>query len=113
MRLTLCTATLRNLCPSAELTVVRRISLDQRLPLSRGELDVADPKAHRRFRDANSACDLVDRSTLLAPEVPSQLPLACFHFGKHTAAHGRKSARPGSNRRDDLGRVACYHYTTG
>ena len=24
-----------------------------------------------------------------------------------------ESARPGSNRRDDLGRVACYHYTTG
>jgi hypothetical protein len=31
----------------------------------------------------------------------------------HTALLGRESARPGSNRCDDLGRVACYHYTTG
>src|SRR5206468_8712199 len=53
--------------------------------------------AHRRFRHANSACDLVDRSTLLAPQVPSQLPLTCFHFGKHTAAFGCERA-PGRAR---------------
>jgi hypothetical protein len=37
-----------------------------------------------------------------------------FSFWKtYKNARKVKSARPGSNRRDDLGRVACYHYTTG
>ena len=81
--------------------------------LLRGQVDVAYPVTDRRLRNADPLGDLFDRSPFVAAQRASSFPLVCFHNGKHNETVGRKSARPGSNRRDDLGRVACYHYTTG
>jgi hypothetical protein len=43
------------------------------------EIDVTDPDAHRRNRDAHPARDHFDRLSFLSAEPSRQFPLSCFH----------------------------------
>src|SRR6266853_545353 len=53
---------------AAELPVVRRVPTEQFLLLRRSELDIPDPTANGRGRDAETSCNFLDRRPLLAPD---------------------------------------------
>jgi hypothetical protein len=64
MRLPLGATARGHLRPPAELPVVRRIPLQQRLVLHRRQMNVANPETHRGLRNAKALSDLSDRCTL-------------------------------------------------
>jgi hypothetical protein len=81
------------------LPVLQRVPSVQDLVLIGRERDVANPNAHRRFRDAQPPSDLGDRETVLTPELSGHVPFSRFHPGKQaTRSIGRiQSGRRESN----------------
>jgi hypothetical protein len=70
---------LRVRAPRFELAIERGVTKLQLVSLTLGQLDVSDPRAHRRDRDTDDARNLLDRTRLFPPQPSGCLPLVRFH----------------------------------
>jgi hypothetical protein len=84
--------TLSQFGPAAQLSVERGIALQERFALHSSQLDIANPEADGRLRDADPLRDLVDRRAFASTNFPSEFAFLVFSLRK-TYANDRTNKR--------------------